>query len=321
MKRRSGSSDEPLDTWIERVLRKDERALARATRKFPGTIVSVTSKRAMAETDEGLVEARLFGIPAVVGDEVILAVLEGGETVVGEVTPRRTKLSRPDVGRSQREQVIVANIDVVIVVVSVVTPPLHPRLIDRYLVAIQQGGAEPLIFVNKLDLLEDHSELDILDPYRTLGINMLQGSTFGGIGHDELLGEIRGKTCAFVGHSGVGKSSIVNALKPDAGQKTGSVSEGYGRGMHTTTASSLHRLSDGTVLIDTPGIRSFGLRDLDETQIASYFPEFLEHSCKFNDCTHSHEPGCGVIAAVEAGEIERVRYDAYLRLRSELSSE
>lgn len=318
MKKRASSSDDTLDTWIERVLRKDERSLARADQRIPGLIVSVTSKTAVAETSEGLRQVNLAGQQVVVGDEVTIAVTSETEAAVLLVAPRRTKLSRPDVGRADREQVIVANVDVVVIVVSVVAPPLHPRLIDRYLVAIQQGLADALVFVNKLDLLEDESELEVLDPYRKLGIPVIHGSAKTPGGVDELRILLKEKVCAFVGHSGVGKSSIVNYLKPDADLDTGSVMEGYGRGMHTTTDSSLHRLTDGTVLIDTPGIRSFGLRALEASQIASYFEEFSGFECRFRDCTHVHEPGCGVIAALDSESIDKVRYDAYCRLREEL---
>ncbi len=320
MQRRAKDSDDPLDDWIERILRKDVRTLARSDKRLAGLIVSVTSQSAMAETEEGLKLVRRLGQMVVVGDNVTLALSEEGDASVIEVALRRTKLSRPDVDVAEREQVIVANVDIVVTVVSVVTPPLHPRLIDRYLVAIQQGGAAAAIFVNKLDLLEDPSELGVLEPYRKLGIPVIQGSALTHAGGEELRTALKGKTCAFVGHSGVGKSSIVNYLKPDAALEVGSISEGYGRGTHTTTASSLHRLADGTVLIDTPGIRSFGLRELQDSQIASYFPEFEGFQCRFRDCSHTHEPGCEVQAAVQSGALDEARYDAYCRLKTELKS-
>lgn len=319
MQRRAASSDASLNTWIERVLLKDERSLARSDVRLAGLIVAVTSQSAVAETSEGLRIVRLSGQQVVVGDDVTIAVTSETEAAVIEIASRRTKLSRPEVGGTGREQVIVANVDIVVIVVSVVAPPLHPRLIDRYLVAIQQGGAEPAIYVNKLDLLVDPAELEVLEPYRSIGLTVVEGSALSGEGSDLLRGVLRGKTCAFVGHSGVGKSSIVNTLKPDAALETRAVSEGYGRGTHTTTATSLHRLADGTVLIDTPGIRSFGLRALESSQIATYFPEFADFICRFRDCTHTHEPGCSVLAAVSSGEIEEVRYNAYCRLKAELS--
>ncbi len=271
---------------------------------------------ALVDTLTGTVRAEVLSQSPVAGDEVTLALL-GGKYVVAAVAPRRTKLSRPNVDTGL-EQIIVANVDIVVIVVSVGSPPLHPRLIDRYLVAIEQGGAVPAVFVNKLDLLEDSAELDCLDAYRSAGVTVLLGSAAKDEGFEQLREHLVGKVCAFVGHSGVGKSSIVNRLKPDAALDTGGVSEGYGRGTHTTTTSSRHCLPDGTVLIDTPGIRSFGMYRLTSSDLEAAFPELAEFDCRFGDCTHTHEPGCGVRSAVDMGAVAASRYDAYVRLRQEL---
>ncbi|MHB8637553.1 MAG: ribosome small subunit-dependent GTPase A [Fimbriimonadaceae bacterium] len=254
-----------------------------------------------------------------VGD--VAVVRSTGETrVVRSVLPRRTRLSRPDPGNSHIERVIVANVDLVVVTVSVKTPPLHPRLIDRFVLAIEKGGAEAALCVNKLDLLTDAeeraTELGKLEPYKAAGLAIVECSAVNRQGMKGVHELIAGKTCAFVGHSGVGKSSILNALRPQLGLETRSVSEGYGRGRHTTTASSLYDLGGGTRLIDTPGIRSFGLWQMGAAEIAGYFPEFgsLERGCKFRDCSHIHEPGCAVKQALAAGDLSRHRYDTYLRL-------
>ena len=270
----------------------------------------------LVDTGTETVRAEVGSFSPVAGDEVTIASL-AGSLVVAKMRPRRTKLSRPNVDTGL-EQVIVANIDVIVIVVSVGTPPLHPRLIDRYLVAIEKGGAAPTVFVNKLDLLADPTELDCLEPYRAAGVSVLMGSAAEDDGFTVLKAHLAGKVCAFVGHSGVGKSSIVNRLKPDAALDIGGVSEGYGRGTHTTTTSSRHKLEDGTVLIDTPGVRSFGMYRLTSSELQAAFPEFSAFSCRFTDCTHIHEPGCGVRAAVEAGTVAISRYEAYVRLRQEL---
>lgn len=228
------------------------------------------------------------------------------------VLPRRTALSRPDPHNPRIERVIAANIDVVVVVASVKSPPLRPGLIDRYLIAIERSGAEPLLCVNKVDL----GECQELAPYRELGIPIVLCSAATGVGIDGLARELAGKTCVFTGHSGVGKSSLLNALAPGLEQSTGNVSEVHNKGRHTTSASSLHELPNGAIIIDTPGIREFGLWQVTPATLRNYFPEIREAGqfCNFRDCSHSHEPGCNVKEAVTNGEIAGSRYAAYMRI-------
>jgi ribosome biogenesis GTPase len=254
-----------------------------------------------------------------VGDRVVV---EEGRLV--GILPRRTVLSRPDPLNQHLQRLIAANIDVVVNVVSVKAPPLRPRLIDRFLIAIQRGGAQPVICVNKIDLVAPHAraaELAPLEVYRDLGVPVIAVSTKGSEGIEELRTAVQGKTGALVGHSGVGKSSILNVLDASLQIATAGVSEKRGTGRHTTTASTLHDLGGGTLLIDTPGIREFGLWDLSAETLPEYFPEFAEPAvlCRFNDCTHLHEPDCEVKARVERGELNRARYDAYVRLSEDLS--
>ena len=256
-----------------------------------------------------------------VGDRVRIAE-EKGVSTIAEVLPRRSVLARPDPLHAHRQRLIAANIDVVIHVVSVKAPPLRPRLIDRYLIAIERGGARPVICVNKVDLLEDDErsvELAKLQTYRDLGVPVVACSTKTGEGLDELRALVTGRTSALVGHSGVGKSSILNALDSRLQIATNTLHR-RGTGRHTTTASTLFDFGDGTYLIDTPGIREFGLWDLDRETLRDYFPEFQEPAvrCKFNDCKHVSEPRCEVKDLVERGEINRARYDTYVRLYSDL---
>jgi ribosome biogenesis GTPase len=254
-----------------------------------------------------------------VGDRVVAA----GDTIE-RVLPRRTVLSRPDPHNPNLQRVVAANIDVVIHVVSVKTPPLRPRLIDRYLIAIQRGGAAPVLCVNKVDLLEQEEldeELSRLEPYHRIGIPIVLCSTKTGQGLDTLRDLAAGRTSVLVGHSGVGKSSILNALDERLELATGGLHR-RGTGRHTTSSSTLHDFGDGTYLIDTPGVREFGLWDLDLPTLASYFPEFDEVSdgCRFNDCTHTHEPGCAVKAAVEEGTLSADRYETFLRLADDIDN-
>lgn len=307
-----------IDTWIERVLKKDEREFSNA-QTTQGIVVGVTSQVACVELLDTIIEARFLSTSAVVGDIANVAKSADGKYALISIEPRRTRLTRPDVDGSGAERIIVANVDIIVIVVSVVAPPLHPRLIDRYLVGVRRGGAEPVICVNKMDLNADRSELEKLSPYAQAGAAIIPCSTIDAEGLDALRAKLAGRVCAFVGHSGVGKSSLLNALKPDAQQKIGAVSATYGRGTHTTTASSLHHLDGGTILIDTPGIRRFGLKSLGEEELRSYFPEIAEVSCHFTDCSHIHEPKCRVIEKVEHGEIPHERYEMYIRLREELT--
>lgn len=258
-----------------------------------------------------------------VGDRVVAEPAGGGAWRVREVLPRRTVLSRPDPLQPHRQRLIAANIDLVVNVVSVKAPPLRVRLIDRYLVAIMRGGADAAICVNKIDLLEPREleeALRTLEVYRAMDVPVIACSTHNREGIDALRDLMRGKTCTLVGHSGVGKSSMLNALDERLNIATGGLHK-RGTGRHTTTSSTLHDLGDDTYVIDTPGIREFGLWDIKPEELRDYFPDFAEAAewCKFNDCTHLHEPKCEVKARVERGEIHPARYDTYVRLANSLT--
>jgi len=239
---------------------------------------------------------------------------------VRNIHPRRTTLSRPDPTNPRLERVIAANMDVVVMVVSMRAPALRPGLIDRYLIGIQKGGAEPVLCVNKADLVEDESEYAALEPYRQLNLQTFRLSTKQHTGIAELRAALANKLAVFVGHSGVGKSSLTNALKPDAGAITGKISAIWNKGKHTTTGSTMYQMADGLRIIDTPGVREFGLWKLTAYELASHFHDFDEAAgqCQFADCTHTHEPVCGVREAVIAGEVPRARYETYLRIRQTL---
>jgi len=257
-----------------------------------------------------------------VGDRITVSG-EAGAWRLETILPRHSVLARPDPLRPHMQRLIAANIDVVVHVVSVKAPPLRVRLIDRYLIAIQRGGAQPVVCVNKIDLLDDPAEeLARLDVYRRLNVPVIACSVRTGEGLDELRAQAEGKTTALVGHSGVGKSSILNALDQRLQLVTNELHR-RGTGRHTTTASTLYDFGGGTYVIDTPGIREFGLWDLDREQLRDYFPEFDEpsESCRFTDCTHVHEPHCEVKDRLERGEIDAARYETYLRLYEDLGQE
>ena len=252
---------------------------------------------------------------AVAGDRVLFS---PDRRRIEEILPRRTVLSRSDPGNPYNERVIAANIDVVVHVVSLKSPPLRPGLIDRYLIATAKSGADPLICVNKIDLLAGAGELEAVQPYRELGVPVILCSAATGQGLPELLETVNGKLCVFSGHSGVGKSSLLNALDPRLGLATSTVSSGNERGRHTTTNSALYQLPNGVMVIDTPGIREFGLWDVSPQDVRLYYREFEAYSCGFSDCSHTHEPHCGVKAAVASGSLSEARYKGYLRLMEPL---
>lgn len=259
---------------------------------------------------------------ALVAGDRALVEREGESWRVESVLPRHSVLARPDPLHKHMQRLIAANIDVVVHVVSVKAPPLRPRLIDRVLIAVQRGGARPAICVNKIDLLESgerEHELERLQDYSDLGVPVIGCSSLTGEGLDELRAIVDGKVSAFAGHSGVGKSSILNALDERLGLAIGGLHR-RGTGRHTTSRSTLYDFGGGTYLIDTPGIREFGLWDLDRESLRDYFPEFTEpsESCRFTNCTHVHEPDCEVKRRFEAGELNRARYATYVRLYESL---
>jgi ribosome biogenesis GTPase / thiamine phosphate phosphatase len=242
----------------------------------------------------------------IVGDRVRV-----DEHRVLAVLPRRTVLARVDPRNPVNQRALAANVDVVVIVASVHAPPLRTGLIDRYLIATENGGMQPVVVVNKIDLLQDAGELEELAAYRTTGTPVILCSTKDGRGLEELRALLTGKICVFTGHSGVGKSSLANALAPGLELRTGAVEY---KGQHTTTVSSWHELPNNTRIIDTPGIREFGIFGVSPGDLRHFFPEFEEFAvqCNFNDCTHTHEPVCAVRDA------NLPRYPVYVRIYESL---
>ena len=232
---------------------------------------------------------------------------------IAEALPRRSSLCRPDPG-DRVPRTLVANVDLVVIVASVVAPPLRPRLIDRIGLAAARGGCAVAVAINKVDLLgDDRSSLAEADESRT-GFPVVPVSVVTGEGLEELRSCLRGRLSAFVGHSGVGKSSLLKALL-GFDVATGAVSEGNGRGAHTTRGSTLYDAGDGTRIIDTPGVRAFGLSEVDHDEREDAFPEIAALECRFRNCAHAGEPGCGLPDALEDGRVTEARLDAWRRLR------
>jgi ribosome biogenesis GTPase len=283
-------------------------------------------------TDDGdLIEARLRGRVkkerqssdlAVIGDRVVVERLADGTGAIASVEPRIRRFSRRQPGPrgTWREDVIVANPDLVAIVFSTDRPPPNPRLIDRFLVVAEYNEVPALLVANKVDLDADAAGA-AFGPYQRIGYDVLFTSAKAGIGIgiEELRGRLAGRLSIVTGPSGVGKSTLLNTLQPGLQLATGEVSSvEEGKGKHTTTHAELLALEgpDGGYVADTPGIRELGLFEIPRSELAWCFPEFRDHlgRCAFNDCSHLHEPRCGLRAAVGAGQVSEERYDSYRRM-------
>jgi ribosome biogenesis GTPase len=244
------------------------------------------------------------------------------------VLPRRNWLSRrgavPKPSAYGHEQIIVANVDQVIPVFAAAHPRPAWHLLDRYLVSAESAGIPALICLTKLDLVEDGPQAEeieaVASEYRAIGYTVVLTSTVTGRGLDDLRFRLHGRLSALVGKSGVGKTSLLYALEPGLGLRVQAISKATGKGRHTTSTSELFALTSGGGIVDTPGIREFGLWDVAETDLALLFPEMRPFvgRCKFRlDCRHDEEPGCAIRKAVVDGQISPYRYQSYLKLRME----
>ncbi len=261
--------------------------------------------------------------PVAIGDVVRFVDAGDNRGMITEILPRRNKLSRLATTPGQRvfEQVIVANADQVVPVFAAASPTPRWGLLDRCLVAAEAAGLPALVCITKTDLPGQEGELEAaLAEYRRIGYRVQLVSVVTGEGLDEIKQSLQDRVSVLVGKSGVGKTSLLNAIQPGLGLRVIAVSQGkQGKGLHTTTRHEMFRLDGGGAIIDTPGIREFGLWDVDEEQVALFFPEMrpLVGSCKFGlDCSHDEEPGCAIRKAVTRGEISPYRYQSYLRLRA-----
>ena len=259
-----------------------------------------------------------------VGDRVIIS-QEGDEKgVVESVLPRHSILARAHGKILNLQQIVVANVDQVLIVASWREPYIWPKLIDHYLIAAQRNHLKAIICINKIDLIENRNEFDeIVQPYTKLGYRTLLASTVTGEGIDELRSLLKESTTVLAGLSGVGKSSLLTAVQPSLDLRTGSVAESVrfrGQGQHTTTQSSLWKLENGGIVIDTPGIRDFGLVGVIQSELANWYPEMRAFSgqCRYTDCAHLNEPNCAIKNAVEVGDISPIRYKNYLAIMDEL---
>ncbi len=289
-----------------------------------GTLVAVGDSVWIIPTDLLFRETMIPGISFIPGDNDSRNEAADNPTgTIVRVEERVTLLSRKAAGRVMREQVLVANVDQLAVVVSFVEPSYHRRLIDRYLIAADKGDLKPIIVLNKVELIPREFIQDVVDdfePYsKGLGIDVHFVSALTGGGLDTLRKALSGRSTLFSGPSGVGKSTILNCLT-DGQLRVGAVSKKFDRGRHTTTAAVAIPLDETSSVVDSPGLREFSIWELDVDELPWYFEEFTSfiEQCHYTPCTHTHEPGCAVKGAVEKGLIDEGRYDSYVILRAEL---
>ena len=258
--------------------------------------------------------------PVAVGDRVSLDVKPDGTAFIVAIEPRRNYIIRRASNLSKEFQIIASNLDQALLVVTLTQPETSTTFIDRFLATAEAYRVPTVLAINKTDLLDDAEGRELIDAvaglYRHIGYEVITLSTLTGEGLDELKQALLGKTTLLSGNSGVGKSSIINCILPEARLRVGDISQVHHTGMHTTTFSEMLALPDGGWLIDTPGVKGFGTIDFEREEVAHFFPEIFEtaRDCRYGNCTHTHEPGCAVRDAVEQHLISESRYASYLSI-------
>lgn len=268
---------------------------------------------------------RLKGVrstnPVVVGDIVRCERDEMGETVIADIEPRRNYIIRRASNLSKESHIIAANLDQALLVATLFSPETAPEFIDRFLVTCEAYKVPVTILLAKADLARTAPEAMAAfhDTYERAGYRVIDVSATEGEGVDAVRDLLRGRTTLLSGNSGVGKSTLVAAVERTAEVRTAEISRSHHKGRHTTTFSTMYPLSEGGYIIDTPGIKGFGLIDIDDAELAHYFPEMMRWlpECRYYNCSHTHEPDCAVIEAVERGDIALSRYESYLKILDE----
>lgn len=295
-----------------------------------GLVIKNTGSWYTVKTDDGqLIESkikgnfRLKGIrstnPVAVGDHVEIITNQEGTAFISAIEDRRNYIIRKSPNLSKQSHILAANVDQALLVVTVNYPQTSTTFIDRFLASAEAYSVPVVLVFNKHDLLSEeelHYEKMMCTLYETVGYKCVEISAETGEGVEQLFPILKDKITLLSGNSGVGKSTLINRLIPHASQRTAEISDAHNTGMHTTTFSEMIELPDGGYLIDTPGIKGFGTFDIEKEELTSYFKEIFHFSkdCRFSNCTHTHEPGCAVIKAVEDHFIAASRYQSYLSM-------
>jgi ribosome biogenesis GTPase len=297
-----------------------------------GIVIKSTGSWYQVLNEEGTVtECRIKGLfrikgikttnPIAVGDKVEYEMETDGRGVIHKIEERKNYIIRKSINLSKQAHILAANVDQAMIIATLAFPRTSPGFIDRFLLTAEAYRIPAVIVFNKLDLFEnDPVNMEILDKfigiYEKIGYRCYKVSATEKKDIEVLRELTKGKTTLIAGHSGVGKSTLANAMDESLDLKTGEISDAHSKGKHTTTFAEMHKLSYGGFIVDTPGIKELGLVDMEKEEITDYFPEFfaVKSECKFNNCLHVNEPKCAVIAAVENGDIAVSRYNSYLSI-------
>ena len=295
-----------------------------------GLVIKNTGSWYSVKTDTGKVveckikgNFRLKGIrstnPVAVGDNVEIALNSEGTAFITHIEERRNYIIRKSQNLSKQSHILAANVDQAFLIVTVNYPQTSTTFIDRFLASAEAYSVPVVLVFNKCDILSDderHYQQSVIHLYETIGYECREVSATTGEGVDGLHALLKGKITLLSGNSGVGKSTLINKILPEANLRTAEISDAHNTGMHTTTFSEMLELPEGGYIIDTPGIKGFGTFNMEPEELTSYFPEIFHFSkdCKFSNCTHTHEPGCAVLKAIDDHYIAQSRYQSYLNM-------